>query len=245
LPWSAYSCSAANASASSISQYAIGWAKPIKLNPKKPRQEVTIVIPRGQDYRVTVVNPSGQPIVNAEVELDRHTENGPYGWSPNETTGANGQFTFKALHFNGPKASYTVNVHPIKGYRGKTIKLKPGQLNYTVQLEPGHTLTGKVLDDDTGNPIGNATVIAQPRYGTTGFSSDIKTTTNFKGDFTFQGLEAIEYTISVDDHYPAGSKVNRSPNGSAQSVTHADAPKITVQPQNDPVTLRVIKDPWR
>lgn len=234
------------ASSSPISRYAIGWSKPIKLDAKNPRQETVIVIPRGQDYRVNVLDPNGTPIPNAELELHRSTDNGGYGWSPNETTDTRGQFTFQALHFDGPGIGYRVDIHPTKGYTGQPIELKRDQFDYTVHLKPGLTLSGQLINNTTGDPISGKRITAQYPYGQQGgYAGQTTATTGVDGRFTLEGLEATTYIIRAEDLFAKGSVVNRNADGSAKSVTTADWPKVKINQDTQPLKLHAISNPWR
>ena len=239
-------------------RYDVGWGKPVTPSAQQPHAEVTIVVPRGQDAAVTVLDPDGKPVTNAELDLSRRSPGGSNGWSPNEFTDGQGRFVFRHLNLDPPGVDgvvHTVKVLPNGPYKGVSYEIDPNNLDRVIRLERGKTLTGVLLDDATGKPLPHVKVSVQPVYDyrskAVGFSDPVHAKTDEQGRFVLQGLEDAKQRVRVDRYLMTGSTINRDPaTGRTTSISSADWP--VAEPSDEPtgadqepaLKMRVIKSPW-
>ena len=141
-------------------------SKPIALKEEEPVRELELRFVEGRDLAGTVTDRSGKPMEGVLVGLDYQT---PYahsfgiagrGGSDGARTDAQGRFQFKGLNPNLP-GSYVAIIEMEAGYqplRQEVDFKKPLQL----VLKPGASITGIVLNDQTGNPLAEAELYVIP-----------------------------------------------------------------------------------
>src|SRR5207237_10296438 len=83
-----------------------------------------------------------------------------------------------------------------------------------IRLRSGLRASGVLIDAETGKPIPKAEVRLLPRdFGRAQFRGNIKTKTNERGEFHFDGLKDLEYTGYVDGSVPKVTVVTREAGG--------------------------------
>jgi hypothetical protein len=137
----------------------------------------------------------GQPIDGAYVTA---SSNGFGGYDFTNETGhyrisdglGTGTYTVTAYDPGFTSSNETVGVSVTQGSETSNVNM---QLNFTI--EPSGTITGRVTDSGTGDPIQSAYV--QAFDGLTGFGSDF---TDSNGDYIIDsGLETGTYNVTVTE----------------------------------------------
>ena len=148
-------------------------------------------------FRVHVVNSvTSAPIGGANVVLERGRDR---LWG---RTGAGGVFTCQT-HASG---NYLLSVTR-KGYRmtgvgmGKTVEVKGGETDITVEIQPLGVLAGRVLDQ-YGDPVRHALVHTEdkreaPGYGEY-YESDSVATTDDRGEYRITEVEPGQHYVAVE-----------------------------------------------
>jgi beta-lactamase regulating signal transducer with metallopeptidase domain len=193
---------------------------PIKLTAKRPIRELNFEIPDGFILSGQVVYPDGTPAQSKPVNLKISMRFGQQGWSNSgdrTDTDAEGWFEIRGMNPDWLDA-YELNVAAGRGYQDIRQKLRSIRKPIHIVLQKGETLSGVVLDEETGWPIPNATVYARTTDQYRVVQADGRTTQS--GEFYFSKLGDLEYYVGVDD---TSSQKNIIINGG----------------QKKPITLRV------
>ena len=186
-----------------VSRYAMGSSADLTMSPATPQPEAEVVVPRGRDVAVRVVDPDGRPMVGAAVEVTRSASRGSHGWSPAERTDADGRVVIVGLNFEPTDTVWRVSVPPTLGFRGVVETLDPDSPGVTITLSPGVSLRGQAVHDLTGQPLAGATVYARGVYDPAlpaRYGGEITATADAEGRFTFEGIEpGGDYYFGVKD----------------------------------------------
>ncbi|HEX5060652.1 MAG TPA: carboxypeptidase-like regulatory domain-containing protein [Kofleriaceae bacterium] len=118
------------------------------------------------------------------------------------TTGPDGEFEVGPAH----PIAYDLKARCPSGEQGtKKIDVKPGMPDVVIEVKPGASIAGKVLDGG-GKPIGGVTVMAAATGGTERtmivngmVTSGVQSLTNATGAFELRGLAAGTYRLRVLD----------------------------------------------
>jgi hypothetical protein len=142
-----------------------------------------------------------------EVELEDDEEGfGPRSempiWIAPASTGPDGEFDLGPAH----PGAYKVIARCPSGEQGtKKLEAKPGMANVVVEVKPGASIAGKVVDG-AGKAVAGVAVMAAPRGDTERttivngmVTSGIQGLTNAAGVFELRGLAAGSYRLSVLD----------------------------------------------
>ncbi|HEY5924037.1 MAG TPA: carboxypeptidase regulatory-like domain-containing protein [Kofleriaceae bacterium] len=118
------------------------------------------------------------------------------------TTGPDGEFDIGPAQAIG----YEISARCASGEQGhKKIDVKPGMADVIVEVKPGASIAGKVIDG-AGKPVAGVTVMAAPIGGTERtmivngmVTSGVQTLTNAAGAFELRGLSAGAHRLRVLD----------------------------------------------
>lgn len=192
----------------------------IALDESQPIAKVRLMLAAGKPVQVKVVDPEGRPVANQPVTLElSFSQREPaysFGTSLQRRTGTDGVARFEDLAVDADikplRASFHLNLPP-KGYIGVSTALDPHR-PLEIRLERGLSAAGVVVEADTGKPVPRAEVRIMPRdFAHARFKDLIRTRTNERGEFRFDGLEDQEYTGFIEGAVPKGTIVTRDGRG--------------------------------
>lgn len=138
-----------------------------------------------------------------EVQLDmaRRSMGGELQWFSPVTTAADGEFDLGPAKPGG----YEITARCASGEQGKKTVQAPVTADVVVEVKPGASIAGKVVDGK-GEPVAGVAVSAaqigdveRTRIVNGMIASGIKTLTNGKGEFELRGLGAGAYRLRVLD----------------------------------------------
>jgi len=192
----------------------------IALDDSRPIAEVRLRLPTGRILPIRVLAPDGRPVADQSVhlELGFSLENG-YSFSTilERRTGADGVAIFENLADEKSLAPLRLSLHvtvPPVHYRGWQAPIDR-RSPVVVRLERGLTASGVLIEAKTGKPIPGAEVrLAAGDYGRTHFRGPIRTKTDARGEFRFDGLEDLQYAAYVDGAVPKGTTITPTAGGS-------------------------------
>ncbi len=138
-------------------------SEPIELTEENPIQEITLCLKDTKQIGGRILLPDKSPAKDVEVVLGvsaRYSKEDAHSRSGSAiTTDNTGTFLFEKINPQKP-LEYTLRIKPGPGYQPMNIHVKPGS-EKTYRLEKGFTLTGTVIDQETGWPIPDAWVYAE------------------------------------------------------------------------------------
>jgi beta-lactamase regulating signal transducer with metallopeptidase domain len=177
-------------------------SRQIHIDDARPISKIELKLPEGKEISGQVLYPNGTPAPNIELSLTvefnfnniSHSTGGP-----RTRTDATGRFLFKHVNPDIP-GKYAVNFSSQREYQPLKIKVKPGGWwPLTIQLLPGKTLTGVVVDKATGFPIPGVPVEASATdYDWTkpAASVEAQAPTDALGRFQFSNMADREYSLA-------------------------------------------------
>ncbi len=151
-----------------------------------PRQELNIKLrsPHGESIAGVVVDHAGRPIVGADL-VNPGRSSGIYREA---RTGKDGRFRIDNLYESIIGHELIVSA---KGFAPKQLKVKPRpaaiSAEFTITLEPGHRIKGRVVDDKERPMEGVDIYFGGANHG---YEGGGKTTTDAQGRFEFDSLPA-------------------------------------------------------
>ncbi|MEN6627715.1 MAG: M56 family metallopeptidase [Candidatus Sumerlaeia bacterium] len=170
---------------------------PIRLDAKTPMAELTIKIPDGKPIRGRVVDESGQPVANIQINLGlkRRTTNTmhTFGFKRSDN---NGEFDFEGV--NPEAGKYSVRILGGQDYQPAVVSAQPGGPPLRIEVRKGYTVSGIVRNRRTGKPVPDQYISAWVP-GRTAYSDPISgadTRSDSQGRFTLRGLGAYEYKLN-------------------------------------------------
>ncbi len=192
---------------------------PLKLDAQNPAREVALKFPEGRPIRVQILDPDGDPVRGAPVQLRYNIPySGGFG-SGNVYTDRDGRVTFEHVNPDVP-GGYTLELPFERDYQSERLAVKPDGKPVTIRLKKGLVLTGVVVDDATGYPVPDAEVYAHPEDREPGqpwlFKPEGKT--DARGRFRFSNMATGRYSIGLDEMAHAG------PDGSLTVTAGQEAP---------------------
>ena len=185
--------------------YTFAVSKPIKLTEKQPDAEIELRLPAGKTLNGLLLDPVGRPIPNVGVTL-AFTLNKSHGFGlPSVFTDEQGRF--QITNATPEVGRYTVEPS-ISGLRAERVDIDADRALQTIQLKKGFTLSGQVIEENTGHIIPNAEIRAVT-FDQPASWPEQKTTTDAQGRFQFTTLADVEYNFYFDGGQdPKQRKVN-------------------------------------
>lgn len=132
----------------------------VRLAPGEERTGLEVVLPRGWEVDGVVESEDGKPLAGAEVFLSPLGERfQPGTLELATTTDARGEFRVAGLR----EGRHDLRVH-LDGHPDAVRTVSAGAGALRIVLKPGFTLTGRILDAETGRPLGGIPVATGPRW---------------------------------------------------------------------------------
>jgi thiol-disulfide isomerase/thioredoxin len=212
-----------------------------------PRPDVQVIALKkgGHTLRGIVHSPDGQPLSGAKIDLNRS------GFDPLAITDAEGRFAIFGLTNDGRDLYPVVTCRSYVAKDRFSQKLTPGpETTVDWELEPGATITGKVVAKSDGRPLKGISIIA----GHDRFSSnhvDPTAKTDAQGSYRLTGVRPGPVMLNAfsDDFAPAMATVQTSLAAPAeQNFEIEDGQPVTgriVDQNGKPVEkVWIITDTW-
>lgn len=172
------------------------------ITDKDPIQHTQIIIPKGKDVTIRLLDPFGKPtVMQGWVNFDYTS---PWGNRYGSSLPRDKEIVLHNVNFQS-KSIYKVDLKPTANYLPTSIILDPKKSLYEVRLQQGKRLTGTIIDLKTGHPISNIEVTARaanPNYSDpTGKTPDYtrypaEATTDAAGRFQFSNLPDTPVLLS-------------------------------------------------
>ncbi len=167
-------------------------------------QSAVMVMHVGETIEGTVVDRNGKPIPNAEIYDNRaYWFDSPV--KPRATTGENGSFRITGVKFNshdldfrarpGREARGIILAVQAASYAPELIFVNPKSSPLNVQLDPGESVRGQVVDEN-GQPLEGVIVDASQWRGQTQ-RVHLEAKTDAEGIFRLHGVPADEITYGI------------------------------------------------
>jgi beta-lactamase regulating signal transducer with metallopeptidase domain len=185
-----------------------------KLEAADPLHRISLRFDPGIGKRVRVLDSAGRPRAGIPVILQFTAA---FSWTMRMSarpTDADGSVTFRNVNPN-VKGEYSVVIDPGADYQGVTqpITVDRGRVS-EIKLEQGYKLTGQLLEDRSGKPLGHRKVKASPVYEEGHVDrSRAEAWTDSDGRFAFGNLDSEVYSLRVDGTVPAGVVIERNAAG--------------------------------
>ncbi len=223
----------------------LGWKKAIV--PK-----TTIILGRPNRLEGTIVDVAGNPVSDASVQIFLHhrvfafwpgdfslpssfrveeiSPVSPVEWFITKTD-KEGRFAFDHIpdeataDFQAEASGYAPAYTFREGIdRGR--QFAAGRTDIRIVLEPEATITGRIIDEDTGQTISGIPLLIKPKDGPSVYEEPI--VSDSEGRFLIKGLPAVDYSLQLqysDDALPVwvGRNVEVSMQAS-QSVNDVEIP---------------------
>ncbi len=123
-------------------------SKLVRLDGSKATEEVELRFTKPVAAGGRVLDPDGQPLAGAPVNLELVHPQAGTSWNPPVATDSNGRFRFDDLSSElGP---YEVSLNYRQNYQPARATLNPGGPPIEIRLKRGHVITGRVVDAKTG-----------------------------------------------------------------------------------------------
>ncbi|MCL2330795.1 MAG: carboxypeptidase-like regulatory domain-containing protein [Phycisphaerae bacterium] len=168
-------------------------SQPIKVDTTRPTVTVELKKAKGIDTQVQVVDPSGKPIAGIPVHFGYGVYRNSYSYS-DILTDETGSMWFRNLNPDS-RISYFVSIPSKQTYCALSqVPLQLGKPN-RIQLQPGLTLTGRVIDQD-GQPIAEAKVHAYEPNSYVGYEAEAPT--DEQGRFQLSNLPSGTFRIGAN-----------------------------------------------
>jgi hypothetical protein len=187
----------------------------IALDENQPIAKIHLRLPEGKPLPIKVLDAKGAPVADQPVQLELSFSQ-PEGYSFSTQrggrTGADGIARFERVSFDAPMAPLEANLYltiPPGPFLGWRAPIDPRQA-IEVRLQRGESAAGVLVEATTGKPIPDAEVRIMPRdFSAARFKANIRTRTNERGEFRFEGLEPLHYTGYIDGSVPKGTIIAR------------------------------------
>ena len=137
------------------------FSEEVTLTETAPTREITMRFPKKLiDQVIEVIDPDGKPISGTEVNLSLQATGGSYGSQP-FPTGRDGRVVFEGLNTEQPKdVKHTLDIKPLRDFQFTRKEFQPSDKPVRIQIERGHAISGRAIDNATGQPIANLEVYA-------------------------------------------------------------------------------------
>lgn len=221
----------------------------VTLDESQPVAELKLQFKDGMPVAFEVRRPDGRPAQGATVALNFYfglPKTSNFGSCVSCVTNDQGVAVFKDVvdvaAIAPLKCNMYVTVAP-SDYRGwlGTLDLRHPEV---IQLQPGVTASGVLVDAVSGKPIPHAAVrIGARDYGQAQYTGHLETTTDSQGVFRFQGLERIEYRVYLNGAVAPGTVVIPVPGREPRFEYPAGQQGLTLRGGDQAVRLKVVLYP--
>ncbi len=246
--------------------YAWTVSEEVEIDESNSIAKLDAQLPLGRDIKLRLTDELGKPVVAEVAELSfsftqspggffgrmLSSQTGQLSFSVNAQSDKDGVCTFRGISLDEPTKSLdlkiTAKIQP-GSYRGMTRTIEPKETKKPVEMElkRGLTSVGYVVDVATNKPIRNVELRVVPRHlDQAEFQGSANTKSDSTGRFQFDGLEAIEYLIYLNDASPRGTRIEPSANGSYRTTYEPgfQQPSFWASEQpSEPIRLEVIIHP--
>jgi len=194
-----------------------GYAPELKVLPVFPgMQPVEIALSPPHTIRVRVVDPNGNPVTDALVDVDDWRKNRSVSWQ--SKTDDTGRFIWN----EAPADEINIDISKT-GYMSISEQMFVArQEEYQIVMSPPLIISGTVLDDETNEPIKDFTATKGIQWETGSLHWETPRTYGYDPDFT-NGKYKLEMghpypghliRIDAEGYFPAKSRVFGSNEGS-------------------------------
>lgn len=175
-------------------------SQPILLTEKNPNPKIILQFGPTRIFTGQVFDPNNHPLTNSSIIV---------GWAAVEavqntgyslatvSTDAKGQFQFDVT--DPAPCVYKLTVSS-PGMRSQYVTADLDNLPMTIRLEPGLKLTGRLVDEKSGEPLKHVRIQAQPQIS----APWAEATTDENGNFQFDSMEDTSYWLFIDGHPGVG-----------------------------------------
>lgn len=173
------------------------FSEPISIDERHIRREITMILPRGEDFRVKVVDEQGRPMPGAQVALNCQSEIGGLSQSP-QIADEQGRIVYRGVNFELPVDYYLLAKPSVKTAASR-VAVAADDREVTVVVKPGERLEGVLIDAATGEALAGRWVHVSGRTPAATSSERIGVRTDRDGRFVFRNLEAVSYHFHIEN----------------------------------------------
>ena len=169
---------------------------PIRLTEKRPLHKRQFVLAGEATIRGQVVAPKGAPIPGVPIWLSVSLAGTSFRAGGSKTD-RNGRFEFKGI-VHHRSTTYQVSADPTRGFVPRQVTVANPNKPLRIVTKPGLALSGRVLDEKDGTPLGDLEVFLwrDTDDGRPGFSEfHPEGRTDRKGNFHFSNLLPGTYRL--------------------------------------------------
>ncbi len=173
------------------------FSEDLVLSDDSGARQIELRLPRGVTLEGQLTDPLGMPAPGIEIRLGHRHGNRSFSGTP-AVTDAAGMFRF--LHVNPKLAGeYYLNLQPQQNYRGKQAPVRDPAERQILRLQHGLTLSGQLLEHNSGKIVPGAIVHARPAQpiDPNSYLGSHEARTDNQGRFQFQTLEPLAYRFYV------------------------------------------------
>lgn len=174
----------------------IVFSQPISVDRQHPTPHVILRMPAGVTVEAEIRGPNGHPLTGVQARLE-HSTPWSYG-SEGAQHDADQKGVIRWHHVNNKlPGHYEIAIEPTRNLQGTQKPIDFAHLPITVQLKPGLTTTGIIIDAATNRPVANLNLELMPASSNhiAKFRDSIQTTTDDTGRFALHNLEPGKYRI--------------------------------------------------
>lgn len=173
------------------------FGEPVRVDSEHTHPEISLILPRGEDLEVIVVDHHGDPVPAARVSLNFEAEHGYLQQEPAETDGQ-GRILFKRVNFELP-VSYFLETRPTGTLAGERTQVDSTSRSITVRLEPGLRLEGVIVDDEFQQPIAHRWItVTVIDHESEKYTTYERIRTDEAGRFLLRNLGPGTYRLELD-----------------------------------------------
>ena len=132
----------------------------MNLTEKEPLRQVELTLPEGIPLRGRVMDETGNPLEGMTVQCDYNTSYTGFGTN-GIPTAKDGTFVFEHVNPDAP-GKYELKIKAPGWQPARQVATLDGKL-MEIRLQRGLVITGRVIDDETSQPLSNVEVYAMPQ----------------------------------------------------------------------------------
>ncbi len=163
---------------------------------ENPTHECQLKFVEGVPFGGKLLDQNNQPVSGMEVKASFDTTYHHSIGLKSVYSDKNGIFRFENLNPSLPGV-YELKIQSRRNYCPTNRTFVPTQQNMTIQLEKGKTVSGKVVENNTGYPIPGVELWVSPSPYDGRLPCYAERVTNEKGEFHFSNLSPGNYRLHV------------------------------------------------